>query len=87
MNVDFNNMRRQTARCLDRLIQTLNENTEKDDFHGDFIRVNVTDIEKDIDDLSMLVGCINCVYNEDDENFKDLSEETHIRPFHPIDPE
>lgn len=78
MNVDFNNLRKQTAYSYDRLTKKLNSgiaNTEEYIPDNDLLRVSVEDIQEDMDDLRRLIMSICCVYEKDNEDFKDVSDE------------
>jgi len=88
MNVDFNNLRVQSAYALDDLTQKLNagilkEHTSilEEDGSGNEIwkrgnlLVDSDDIQKHMDSLRSLILTINAVYEPEDEKFKDMSDE------------
>lgn len=72
MNVDFNNLRLQTAFALDNVIKTLNNGIMPE---NGTILIDVSDIEKDIKWLRSNVFTMLCVYEEGNENFKMMADE------------
>lgn len=71
LGVNFNNLRVQSAFALDRLVETFNRNIDDD---GE-IKVHVDEIEDDLNELISKVRFICCVFEEGNDDFKDLSEE------------
>lgn len=84
MNVNFNNLRAQAAYALDRLTKTLNYglleeneyaiNKKGNDTWGDVL-VSADDIQNDIDSLRQMIVAINCVFEPDNPNFKEMMDE------------
>jgi hypothetical protein len=89
MNVDFNNLRKQTAYSLDSLTNKLNDailkttqyavpngtyHKQEMDIKG-YILIDAEDIQKTIDNLRSQVACICYTYRKDDDDFKDVMEE------------
>lgn len=89
MNVDFNNLRKQTAYSLDSLTKELNDAILKttqyavpnDAYHKQemdikgYVLIDPEDIQKIIDNLRSQVACICYTYRKDDEDFKDVMGE------------
>jgi hypothetical protein len=71
MTVNFNNLRKQTAYSYHRLAQKLNYAIKSNDLPPSIVE----DIQEDMDDLRRLIMSICCVYEKDNEDFKDVSEE------------
>lgn len=84
MNVNFNNLRAQAAYALDRLTKTLNNaileeneyaiNKAGNDTWGNVL-VSTEDIQKDMDDLRQMIVAINCVFEPDSDDFKEMMDE------------
>jgi hypothetical protein len=92
MNVDFNNLRRQACHAYDRLAEKLNDSILKGDpqyakpnavHHGQdidisgHVLIDAEDIQKEMDDLRMLIGSIAGTFEEDNPNFKDIYDEVY----------
>jgi len=83
MNVNFNNLRKQALNSYDSLAKKLNESKLKqrtfvpDEDKSGNILLDANDIQKDMDNLRMLIGSIAMVYEPGDENFKDVFEEVY----------
>jgi len=85
MNVDFNNLRKQAAYSLDKVIKILNAGILSDTeigfrkSDGKCIRgsvlIDADDLQKAIDSLRENIGVICCVYEEGDDNFRDVRDE------------
>jgi len=97
MEVDFNNLRKQTAYALDNVIKALNRgimpgneyafhsvNGKEKQFEGNLL-VSVDDLEKDLSHLSTCVWSLLCCYEENNPAYKDLSDdlEDGIARFNP----
>jgi hypothetical protein len=74
MQVDFNNLRKQTAFAYDRLVRTLNGNIVDKDWSPS-VSVEVDDIREDLDDLRRLIVSLCCVYMPDQEDFRSVIDE------------
>jgi len=88
MNVDFNNLRKQTAYSLDRVIKILNNgimpqrafqtmdlpNGKVRQFSGDLL-VDSSEIQKHLDNLRSNVWALLCCYEEGNDNYKCVWEE------------
>lgn len=82
MRVNFNNLRAQAAYALDKLTKELNAaklpESEWVEVDGEWktgdILLDAEDIQKHIDDLRMMVMSIASVYEEGNEDFKDMSD-------------
>ncbi len=88
MDVDFNNLRKQTAYSLDRVIKTLNRGIlpEKDwsshkqedgtykQWEGDIL-VSSRELQESIDDLRQNVWILLCCQNKEDPDFQCVYEE------------
>ena len=70
MTVNFNNLRKQAVFSYDRLVKKLNQKIEDGN-----ITIPVEDIQEELDDLRMQLMSIAMVYEEGNEDFKDLSDE------------
>jgi len=70
MTVNFNNLRKQSVFSYDRLVRKLNQKIEDGN-----ITIPVEDIQEELDDLRMQLMSISMVYEEDNEDFKDLSDD------------
>lgn len=92
MNVDFNNLRRQACNAYDRLAKKLNDSILKGEpqyakpnavHHGQdiditgHILIDAEDIQKEMDDLRMMIGSIAATYETDNSNFKDIYDEVY----------
>lgn len=87
MTVDFNNLRKQTAYSLDRVIKILNAGIlpEKEfanhtsegktkHWEGNVL-VDAEDLQRHIDDLRQNVGFLLCVFEKDNPDFRELFDE------------
>jgi hypothetical protein len=87
MDVNINNLRKQAAYSLDKVIKTLNngilpEKTfsshdvdgKSKQFEGDVL-INKNDIQKNIDELRSNIWVLLCVYDDKDPDFKCVYEE------------
>lgn len=74
MTVDFNNLRKQACYAYDRLCTKLNEAIDED---GN-IEISAEEIQDDMDELRQNVMIIACVFEEGNEEFREVSEE--VRP-------
>ncbi|MDR0874208.1 MAG: hypothetical protein LBN27_12210 [Prevotellaceae bacterium] len=90
MEVNINNLRKQTAYTLHRLIKILNAGIlpNEDDGTGLFnseteINITVEKLEETLDRLRQYVIALLCCYEEGNPNLKDLSEEVDIDEFNP----
>lgn len=84
MQVDFNNLRMQTAFSYDRLVRTLNRSIVDKDWNPS-VSVDVDDIREDLDDLRRLIVSLCCVYQPDSEDFKSVIDE--VQPLACFNPE
>jgi len=78
MKVNFNNLRKQALYSYQRLVNKLNEAKEertKDGYDDGKICIYPDDIQKEMDELRSQLFGIACTYVEDNEEFKDVSEE------------
>lgn len=83
MNVNFNNLRAQAAYALDDLTKKLNDSklpeSEWKEVNGKWISgdmlIDSKEIQKHMDDLRMLILTINAVYEPDNDDFKDMSDD------------
>lgn len=71
MRVNFNNARKQALYAYARVCAKLNASQ---DGEGE-IHIEVEDLQKDMDDLRQCLFGIACVYEEGNDDFKDVSEE------------
>ena len=81
MKVNFNNLRKQALYSYHRLATKLNEAKEerKEEGYDDGkICIYPDDIQDEMDDLRSMLFGIACVYDEGNDEFKDISEE--IKP-------
>lgn len=89
MEVNLNNLRKQTAYSLDRVIKILNDGIlpEKEfatfldnetgkwkTYEGDIL-INKEDLQRHIDELRSQVWLMLCVYDEKNPNFQTVFEE------------
>jgi hypothetical protein len=87
MTVDFNNLRKQTAYSLDRVIKILNAGIlpEKEfashtlegktkNWEGNVL-VDAEDLQRQIDDLRQNVGFLLCVFEKGNPDFKEVWQE------------
>lgn len=75
MKVNFNNLRVQAAYSLDKLTNKLNSKIEENYMGNKIIVIDDIDyIKTELNDLRQMVGAILCVYEEGNDDFKDLSE-------------
>ncbi len=86
MKINFNNVRKQANYRYDSLVKTLNDAILKTDqwakpndvYHGQeinikgYVLVDAEAIQKDMDDLRMLIGTIASVYEEGSEEFENV---------------
>lgn len=89
MKVNFNNVRKQAIYRYDSLVEKLNKAILKDDqwakpndvYHGQemnikgYVLIDAEDLQKDLDDLRMLIGTIACTYEEGNEDFANVYDE------------
>lgn len=68
MEVNFNNLRRQTCIAYDRLCSRLNANIDAD---GD-IQISASEIQGAMDDLRITIGSIAFCYEENNPNMIDV---------------
>jgi len=68
MEVNFNNLRKQACLSLDRLTRKLNSNIDSD---GE-INIEAVSIQKQMDDLRMMIVSIACVFQPNDPEFIDV---------------
>ena len=90
MTVNFNNLRKQAVFRYDRLVKKLNHHIKKNDYGGtNEITIDTDEIQEDLDDLRQLIMSISSVYEDGNEDFKDLSEDLpdDISWFNPDDDE
>lgn len=71
MKVNFNNLRKQAIYACDRITEKLNRAIDKEGT----ITIEAEDIQKEMDDLRMLIGSVACVFEENNEEFKDVYSE------------
>ena len=99
MTIDFNNVRKQAVFSYDNLCQKLNHARRKSggdwiDNYGTLntgdIVIDPDDIQKEMDNLRMLIGTIAMTYETDDEKFADVyseifpeNEDTCMQSFNP----
>lgn len=74
MNVNFNNLRAQAVYAYNRLTIKLNEEINNPDNDGE-ICINPQYIQRDMDDLRQCLVAISCVYEPDNNDFADISNE------------
>lgn len=88
MEIDFNNLRLQTAYALDRVIKTLNAGIMPSDdwsshtmedgkiksWSGDVL-VNSEDLQKSIDELRQNIGILLCCFEPDNPEYRMLYDE------------
>jgi hypothetical protein len=88
MRINFNNLRKQTAYSLDRVIKTLNDgilpekefatfldkNEKWKTYEGDVL-VNKDDLQRHIDELRSNVWAMLCVFDENNPEFQCVYEE------------
>jgi hypothetical protein len=77
VKVNFNNLRKNAGRAYAALAKKLNEAT-----YGEAINLPADEIQEDMDDLRTAIAMILCVYEEDNADFIDLSDETYKLPFY-----
>jgi hypothetical protein len=84
MEVNFNNLRKQAAYTLDKLTKKLNNGVLNQTEYGEGldgerkkgnILVDSREIQKEMDEIRSLILTICSVYEPEDEDFKDVSEE------------
>jgi hypothetical protein len=73
MEVDFNNLRRQTCIAYDKLCRELNTAIDED---GD-IQISAHEIQRSMDDLRMMIGTIAFCYEEGDPDKADVYTELY----------
>lgn len=71
MDVDFNNLRKQSVYALERVIRKLNNSIDE---YGE-VRIDAEDIEDDLNNALSCVRITCCVFEDGNDNFKDLSED------------
>jgi hypothetical protein len=99
MTVNINNLRKQAAYKLDKVIRILNDGImpetaykyhdvdgEERCFKGDIL-VSTDDLGECINSLRMLVFAMLCIYEENNPDFKDVSEKVEITEFNPLEEE
>lgn len=74
MNVDFNNVRKQTCWAYDKLARKLN-NAIEDDYGTKKVVIDVDDIQNVMDDLRGLIMTSAWIYDKDNEDFKMVGDE------------
>jgi hypothetical protein len=79
MNVNFDNLRLQAAISLNKLTETLNNGILKErefikDKSGDVL-VNSEDLQQDLDDLRTFILFIGASYNDDIDDFSDITDD------------
>lgn len=86
MKVNFNNLRKQAIYSYDSLVEKLNAAIIKEDISGTWVDgfgwvnkgsviIDAEDLQKNLDDLRSLIGSIAMVYEEGNEDFKDVYSE------------
>lgn len=77
MDINFNNIRKQAVLTLESLVIKLNDSIDEEYKE---VNIKAAKIEKDLNDLISLVNTIACVYETNDPDFKDLSNEIRKNP-------
>lgn len=75
MKVNFNNARRNACRAHDRLIKILNAHISGGSINS--VIVDCDDLEDVLNDLRMSIGTIASVYEEGNDDFKDVFQELY----------
>lgn len=78
MSVNFNNLRKQAVYSYDRLVDKLNNSISEDDWGRKVVQIDPEDIQEDMDDLRRLILSIAMVYDENNPDFKDVTEGMNI---------
>ena len=88
MTIDFNNVRKQALYSYDKLAKTLNEAIEQLKAHDEqYMEIDPEDIQRDMDDLRLALFSIAGTSMENNDNFKDVSEEAEPIAWFNFDPE
>jgi hypothetical protein len=75
MTVNLNNLRRQAVFAYDRLCHKLNDAIKKEWDGYSRITILADDLQSDMDTLRNMLVTLACVFEEGDDDFKDLAEE------------
>lgn len=75
MKVNFNNLRKKACYAYDSLARKLNESIDKDSDSYEDIQISSEDIQEEMDELRYLIMSIAMVYEEGNEDFKDILED------------
>lgn len=73
MNIDFNNVRLQACYAYDRLVMDLNRCNS---YEG-YLLVDPKNLEKELNDLRMVIGSIAMTFEEGNPDFKDVYEQEY----------
>jgi hypothetical protein len=95
MNINFNNVRKQALFNYISLVEKLNNSLRKDyleelsSYKSKNVKIEAQDIEKDLENLRFDLIAICCTYDQENEDFKDLTEEipSDVVSFNPDDDE
>lgn len=71
MTVNFNNLRKQACYAYDRLTNKLNSSID----NSGQISISAEEIQEDMDDLRMMIMSIACVFEENNADFSDVSDQ------------
>jgi len=75
MKVDFNNVRLQAVNAYKELVEVLNKNISEDHNGMNIVQIDISELQKPLDDLRTMLATIACTYDKLNEEFKDLTDE------------
>jgi len=85
MNVNYNNVRKQSVLAHDKLVKKLNESIVKDNQYADidgehcsikgFVLIDAKDIQEQMDTLRKMIGIMAATSIDGEDSFKDIYAE------------
>ena len=79
ITVNVNGLRKKAMFTLDRLTVSLNRSLveSQKEYNDNLIRIDAVDIQREMDDLRMLIGSIGSLSIEGSDDFKDVFSEAY----------
>ena len=73
MDINYNTARIKAMEAYNSLALKLNNHIVNDDLDGDQVIISTQEIDKNLNDLRMMLILIACSYDENNPGFKDVS--------------
>jgi len=75
MKINFNNVRKHAVINYEKLVEKLNNSITTNEYGYKMIQIDANDIQKYLDDLRFDLIAIACTFEDDSDEFSDLSDE------------